>query len=188
MKCQLQKGTFILFRPQCVNYSEKAYPCQCEMTHTCKHIMEMLLIQHAMLILQFKWILYFLNHFLPRSRRVISLWPNGAIWWRGSALTLTQLMAWCLMTPRHKLKQCWLIISEVIPLRAISQEMHKISVLDRSLKITHLTHWGWDKMAAIFQTTFSYVFSWKKMNDIRLKFHWRLFLRLKLTIFQHWFR
>ena len=26
------------------------------------------------------------------------------------------------------------------------------------------------------------------MNDIRLKFHWSLFLRFQLTIFQHWFR
>ena len=43
-------------------------------------------------------------------------------------------------------------------------------------------------MAAIFQTTFSYAFSWTKMNDIRLKFHWSLFLRFQLTIFQHWFR
>ena len=27
-------------------------------------------------------------------------------------------------------------------------------------EIAHLTHWGWDKMAAIFQTTFSNAFSW----------------------------
>ena len=37
------------------------------------------------------------------------------------------------------------------------------------------------QMAAIFQTTFSNGFSW-------LTFHWSLFLRVKLTIFQHWFR
>ena len=51
-----------------------------------------------------------------------------------------------------------------------------------------LTHWGRDKKDAIFQTTFSYAFSWMKMNDIRLKFHWSLFLRFQLTIFQHWLR
>ena len=51
-----------------------------------------------------------------------------------------------------------------------------------------LTHWGRDKMAAIFQTTFSNGFSWMKMYEFRLKFHWSLFQRAQLTIFQHWFR
>ena len=51
-----------------------------------------------------------------------------------------------------------------------------------------LTHWGRDKMAAIFQTTFSNAFSWMKMFEFRLKFHWSLFLWFQLTIFQHWFR
>ena len=39
-----------------------------------------------------------------------------------------------------------------------------------------LTHWGRDQMAAIFQTTFSNGFSWMKMYEFRLTFHWRLFL------------
>ena len=51
-----------------------------------------------------------------------------------------------------------------------------------------LKHWGRDKMAAIFQTTFSNRFSWMKMYDFRLTFHWSLFLGVQLTIFQHWFR
>ena len=51
-----------------------------------------------------------------------------------------------------------------------------------------LTHWGQDKMAAISQTAFSNAFSWMKMYEFRLKFHWSLFLRVELTIFQHWFR
>ena len=51
-----------------------------------------------------------------------------------------------------------------------------------------LTHWGWDKMATIFQTAFSNAFSWMKMNEFRLGFHWSLFLRFELTIFHHWFR
>ena len=33
-----------------------------------------------------------------------------------------------------------------------------------------LTHWGWDKMAAIFHTTLSKTFSWMKMHDLRLEF------------------
>ena len=51
-----------------------------------------------------------------------------------------------------------------------------------------LTHWGRDKMAAISQTTLSNSFSWMKMLEFRLKFHWSLFPRVQLTIFQHWFR
>ena len=47
----------------------------------------------------------------------------------------------------------------------------------------HLTHWGRDKMAAIFQTTFSNAFSWMKMFEFRLRFHWSLFPRVQLTIF-----
>ena len=41
-----------------------------------------------------------------------------------------------------------------------------------------LTHWGRDKMAAIFQKTFSNAFSSMKMNKFRLRFHWSLFPRV----------
>ena len=34
-----------------------------------------------------------------------------------------------------------------------------------------LTHWGRDKMAAVFQTVFSNRFSWMKIYEFRLKFH-----------------
>ena len=51
-----------------------------------------------------------------------------------------------------------------------------------------LTHWGLDKMVVIFQTTFSNAFSWLEMWKLRLRFHWSVFPRVKLKIFQHWFR
>ena len=51
-----------------------------------------------------------------------------------------------------------------------------------------LTHWGRDKMAAIFLTTFSNAFSWMKMYEFRLRFHWNVFRRFELTIFHYWFR
>ena len=35
---------------------------------------------------------------------------------------------------------------------------------------------------------FSNAFSWMKMLELRLKFHWSLFPRVQLAIFQHWFR
>ena len=50
-----------------------------------------------------------------------------------------------------------------------------------------LPHWGRDKMAAILQT-FSNVFSPMKMFELRIKFHWSLFLMVQLTMNQHCFR
>ena len=43
-------------------------------------------------------------------------------------------------------------------------------------------------MADIFQTKFWNAFSWMEMFELRLKFHLSLFLRVQLTIPQHWFR
>ena len=51
-----------------------------------------------------------------------------------------------------------------------------------------LTHWGRDKMDAISQTTFSRAFSSMKIVVFWLNFHWNLFSRVQLTLFQHWFR
>ena len=48
-----------------------------------------------------------------------------------------------------------------------------------------LTHWGWDKMGAIFQMTFLNAFSWMKMYGFHWWYHWNLFLRSELTIFKH---
>ena len=50
-----------------------------------------------------------------------------------------------------------------------------------------LTHWGRDKMAAVSQTTRSNALSWMKILKFRLRFHRSLFLRVQLTIIQHWF-
>ena len=46
-----------------------------------------------------------------------------------------------------------------------------------------LTHWGWDKMANIWQTTISNAFSWKKTSEFKKKWnHWNVFFGVKLTI------
>ena len=58
----------------------------------------------------------------------------------------------------------------------------------RLRSVVTLTHWGRDKMAAIFHKTFSNRISWMKMFEFRLTFHRSLFLGVQLTIFQHWFR
>ena len=51
-----------------------------------------------------------------------------------------------------------------------------------------LTHWGRDKMAAIFQTILSNHFFRMKMFEFRLRFHWNLFPGPQFTIFNHWSR
>ena len=45
----------------------------------------------------------------------------------------------------------------------------------------HLTQWGRDKMAEIFQTIFSKAISWMKMFEFWIQFDWSLFLRVQLT-------
>ena len=51
-----------------------------------------------------------------------------------------------------------------------------------------LTHLPLNKMATISQMIFSDAFWWMKNFVFWLKFHWSLFLRVQLTINQHWFR
>ena len=51
-----------------------------------------------------------------------------------------------------------------------------------SLPLLQLTNWGRDKTDAISQMTFSNAFSWMKMNEFRLGFHWSLFLRFECSI------
>ena len=66
---------------------------------------------------------------------------------------------------------------------------YRISLFWRRIGFAiELIHWGRDKMDAISQTPFSSTFSWMKMLEFRLKFHWSLFPRAELTIFQHWFQ
>ena len=47
---------------------------------------------------------------------------------------------------------------------------------------------GQGKTDTISQTTCSNAFSWMKMYECQLQYNWIWFLRVQLTIFQHWFR
>ena len=67
-------------------------------------------------------------------------------------------------------------------------ERVKTTLMDKDNTMIRLTHWGRDKMASMFQTTFSSTFSWMRMYEFWLRFHWSLFPMVQLTIFQHWFR
>ena len=93
----------------------------------------------------------------PRGQRVNGLLPDGTI-------PLPDPM---LIHHQWPLGPCG------IHRRVISLAILKISVTNMSL-----THWGWDKMAAVSQKTFSNVFYWMKMHEFRLRFHWSLFLRV----------
>ena len=54
--------------------------------------------------------------------------------------------------------------------------------------IGYLTHLPLDQMASISQTTFSNTFFLMKMLVFQFNFPWNMFLRIQLTINQHWFR
>ena len=112
-----------------------------------------------------RWVMWSLMFTMLLARS--SCWTNSAI---ASDLTQDVLtFKWC----SHECSRYgynWLL--------ATQQEKHS----------SWSTHWGRDKMAAIFQTTFSNAFPWMKMYEFRSKFHWILFPGVQLTIFQHWFR
>ena len=48
--------------------------------------------------------------------------------------------------------------------------------------------WDQAKITAILQTTFSNGFFWMKIFVVWLRFHWRVFLMVQMTINQHWLR
>ena len=89
---------------------------------------------------------------------VNSLGLDDIIWHHRIYSTLLQAMACCLT--------------------ALSHYLHKTNVNTLRPR-QNGCHW---------QTTFSNAFSWMKIYEFRLRFHWNLFLRVQLTIFQHWFR
>ena len=51
-----------------------------------------------------------------------------------------------------------------------------------------LTHWGRDHIYAVLKTVFLNAYSWMKLYEFILRFHWSLFLKVQLTYFKHWFR
>ena len=98
----------------------------------------------------------------------------------------TQLIAnwqYLVLITVAELQTCRGIIDKSI---VVWQSSDHIWVRWRSLPF--LTHWGRYNMDAILQTTFSNDFSWMKMCECRLRFHWNLFRKFESTIFHHWFR
>ena len=56
------------------------------------------------------------------------------------------------------------------------------------IRSLHWKHWVTTPRQNHFADDILNAFSWMKMYEFSLGFHWRLFLRFHLTIFQHWFR
>ena len=84
---------------------------------------------------------------------------------------LVQITAWRRPGDIHYLSQWWLVYWRIYG----------------SLGLNELTHWSWDEMGDIFQTTFLNAFSWMKMFEFWIEFDRSWFLRVQLTIIQHWF-
>ena len=114
---------------------------------------------------------------------------------------LDLLMAWHLTIVCHQWGHCWMKCYSLFNSNCISHLFESIWYIRshdlendqrdvaRSRSTLHPNLLNTLRpMAAIFQTTFWNGFSWMKMFNFRLRFHWSLFPRVKLTIFQHWFR
>ena len=85
--------------------------------------------------------------------------------------------------------RCWLSVTCCMFTTCAMQQNGRVKYQVRHFRLANLTHWGRDKMATISQTTFSNAFFWMKMYEFwLLRFHWNLFSRVQLTIFQHCFR
>ena len=104
-----------------------------------------------------------------RLNKRLSKQPWG--WW-------FETQSWSLWRHGNVIKPCQGIVTS-------AKMLYKISWRLCCALFCCLTHW--DRDTVIFQTTFSNAFSWTKMSEFRLKFQWSSFLRVQLTISQHWF-
>ena len=83
--------------------------------------------------------------------------PSWSLWRQCNVFAVVWLGLWWLACCDNQLdKQAIDVRLAVIPAKLLY-----ILILGLCLKAS-LTYWGWDKMAAIFQTTFSNAFSWLK--------------------------
>ena len=85
--------------------------------------------------------------------------------------TLVQVMAWCRQATSHYLSQCWLKSLSPYGL-ARTQWVNTLKPRQNALHFP--------------DNIFKCIFLNKNIWIFLLIFHWSLFLRLKLTIFQHW--
>ena len=115
--------------------------------------------------------------------------PVGTIY---STPATTLLTRWALMAMysalacgHHRLltEQMLIILS---PIRAWNgRPINELAIISRQRQLK--SHFA-GLINTIFQAAFSNAFSWMKMYTFRSRFHWSLFPRVHLIMFQHWFR
>ena len=103
---------------------------------------------------------------------------------------LVPVMAWYVQTTGLCLRQFWQQPMTPTKLPVVKILGCRVVILYWGLlsRAMPLTHWGRDEIDDISRTTFSNAFYWMKMYWLRLEFHWSLFPRVQLTMFQHWLR
>ena len=150
------------------------------------------------------------NDTLSTPCKIVLIWvPQNPI---DEKSTLVQVMAWCCQATSHYLSQYW--NRSMSPYHMASQGHNDLTgsfsiagFKERWFKVhgnllfyfrtnemgyqlegeVKLTHWDSNKMANILQT-FCNAYSWMKMLEFWVKFHWNLFLWVQLMISQHYFR
>ena len=126
-------------------------------------------------------------------------WPIGSLDWHWSNLTTADIILahWkdvCVWSFVSNFASWWYVCVEGASGDCL-QPVTSGDVFTSSLCMKHIVpkmrsvniFWAETKFS-ISQTTFSQAFSWMKMYEIWLRFHWSLFLRVQLTIFQYFFR
>ena len=134
---------------------------------------------------------------LPESQNCVCwFWNEYAKGWSKNQnlnILILHLRKSCLFTPYYmcgewnetvRYNSDWAIL----PFSLIHLDFLLLHLQYAAIPGRTLTRWGWNKLSAIFQTTFSNVFYWMTIYESQLRFHWNLFLMVQLTIFQHWFR
>ena len=70
-------------------------------------------------------------------------------------------------------------VSLVAGLSGMEKDVYDFLIVEQNAakRLCKLTHWSQYKIATNFLMTFSNAFSWMKIYEFRLRFHWRLFPR-----------
>ena len=85
-------------------------------------------------------------------------WVNGSISLSSLCRTAHRCLSHAVKDTEESVNTCWVYNAK---------------------NVTEISHWGQDKMATVYQTTFSNAFSWMKRYEFRLRFHWSWFLRVQ---------
>ena len=108
------------------------------------------------------------------------IWDAMTLMWRHNVFQIKMSVQSTMAGVSTSAKIRWGVTSAPATMATLymktSMDAKKVGICDIEVNIKFikaLTYWGRDKMAAISQTTFSNAFSWMKMYEFRLRFHWR---------------